>query len=50
MYSWGNTWREGAVKSVYGLTIGAAIIISVLLIVPMFYVTKKGYSRKWEDE
>ncbi len=34
----------------YGLTIVAAIIISVLLIVPMFYVTQKAYSRKWEDE
>ncbi|WMT42494.1 hypothetical protein RE628_09185 [Paenibacillus sp. D2_2] len=49
MYSWDNT-SEGAVNPLVGLTIVAAIIISVLLIVPMFYVTKKGYSRKWEDE
>lgn len=33
-----------------GITIVASIIISVLLIVAMFYTTKKGYSRNWEEE
>ncbi len=32
------------------LTIAAAVLISVILIVPMFYTIKKGYSRKWEDD
>lgn len=32
------------------LTIVAAVLISVILIVPMFYTIKKGYSRKWEDD
>lgn len=27
-----------------------AIVISVLLIIPMFYTIKKGYSRKWDEE
>lgn len=33
-----------------GGTIFWAIIISVLLIYPMFYTIKKGYSRKWDEE
>lgn len=32
------------------LTIVAAVLVSVILIVPMFYTIKKGYSRKWEDD
>jgi hypothetical protein len=35
---------------VMGITITAAVLIAVLLIVSMFYVTKKGYSRKWDEE
>ncbi|WP_379318179.1 hypothetical protein [Paenibacillus puldeungensis] len=35
---------------VLGITIAAAVLIAVLLIVLMFYVTKKGYSRKWDEE
>lgn len=33
-----------------GLTIAAAVLISVVIIFAMFYTTKKGYSRKWEDD
>lgn len=32
------------------VTIAAAVLIAVLLIVSMFYATKMGYSRKWDDE
>lgn len=35
---------------VLGITIAAAVIIAVILIASMFYVTKKGYSRKWDEE
>lgn len=35
---------------VMGVTIAAAVLIAVLLIASMFYVTKKGYSRKWDEE
>ncbi|NMO94707.1 hypothetical protein [Paenibacillus lemnae] len=33
-----------------GGTIFWAVIIAVILIVPMFYTIKKGYSRKWDEE
>lgn len=33
-----------------GITITAAVLIAVLLTAAMFYVTKKGYSRKWDEE
>ncbi|QCT02312.1 hypothetical protein E6C60_1596 [Paenibacillus algicola] len=33
-----------------GGTILAAVVIAVILIVPMFYTIKKGYSRKWDEE
>lgn len=32
------------------LTIAGAVLITVVLIAAMFYTTKKGYSRKWEDD
>lgn len=35
---------------VMGVTIAAAVLIAILLIVSMFYVTKKGYSRKWDED
>lgn len=33
-----------------GITIFASIIIAILLTVAMFYTTKKGYSKNWEEE
>lgn len=35
---------------VMGITIAAAVLICVVLIASMFYVTNKGYSRKWDEE
>lgn len=35
---------------IMGITIAAAVLIAALLIFSMFYVTKKGYSRKWDEE
>lgn len=32
------------------ITIIASVLVTVILIVPMFYTIKKGYSRKWEDD
>lgn len=32
------------------LTIAGAVLITVVLIIAMFYTTKKGYSRNWEDD
>lgn len=33
-----------------GITIAASLVIAILLISSMFYVTKKGYSRNWDEE
>lgn len=33
-----------------GVTIVVGVLIAILLIASMFYVTKKGYSRKWDEE
>lgn len=35
---------------VLGVTIVCAVIIAVLLIAAMFYTTKKGYSKKWDED
>lgn len=32
------------------ITITASIVIAIILISSMFYVTKKGYSRNWDEE
>jgi hypothetical protein len=42
-----RSWLRGMVM---GITIAAAVVIAVLLIASMFYTTKKGYSRKWDEE
>lgn len=42
-----RSWHRGMVM---GVTIAAAVVIAVLLITSMFYTTKKGYSRKWDEE
>ncbi|SDF05806.1 hypothetical protein SAMN04488542_10596 [Fontibacillus panacisegetis] len=33
-----------------GVTIVAAIIIAVLIIVPVFFAIKKGYSKNWDED
>ncbi|SIQ37794.1 hypothetical protein SAMN05421578_101493 [Paenibacillus macquariensis] len=33
-----------------GVTIVLGVIITAVLIYSFFYVTKKGYSRKWDEE
>ncbi|MGF7049182.1 hypothetical protein J2T13_003690 [Paenibacillus sp. DS2015] len=33
-----------------GVTIFLVVLMSVILIFSFFYVTKKGYSRKWDEE
>ncbi|MDQ0088351.1 hypothetical protein J2T12_001757 [Paenibacillus anaericanus] len=35
---------------VLGITITAAVLITVILILLMYYTTKKGYSRKWDED
>lgn len=32
------------------VTIAAAVLIAIVLIVSMFYATRMGYSRKWDEE
>jgi len=33
-----------------GGTIFVAVIIAILIIYPVFWAIKKGYSRKWDEE
>ena len=33
-----------------GVTITAVVVMTIVLIYSFYYVTKKGYSRKWDDE
>lgn len=35
---------------VLGVTIATAVLITVILILLMYYTTKKGYSRKWDED
>lgn len=33
-----------------GVTIVASIVIAALIIVPVFYAIKKGYSKTWDED
>jgi hypothetical protein len=33
-----------------GVTIVIGVIMTAILIYSFYYVTKKGYSRKWDDD
>lgn len=54
MYSLDNvyiyyTLTKGA-KSLMGITIAIVIIMSIVLIYSFYFVTKMGYSRKWDED
>ena len=54
MYSLDNVYNyytliKGA-KSLMGITIAIVIIMSIVLIYSFYYVTKMGYSRKWDED
>lgn len=33
-----------------GITIFVCVIMTIVLIYSFYYVTKKGYSRKWDED
>lgn len=35
---------------IIGVTIAASVLITVVLTLLMYYTTKKGYSRKWDED